>query len=297
MKKEYGMAAVAVFCWGTMAPVSKLLLADFTNMEVLGYGSAIAALTLLAVWLGTGRRRKRSTYGPRDYLRLAAIGTVGYFCYSACYYYGLTLLPAQTACILNYLWPIVTVCLSALLLKEPLAPVGIAALLLSFLGVVVILLPGGGRAEKGQWLGYGACLLAALLYGLFNVWNKKQGGDQLVNMTVYIGVSALLALLCGMRTGLHLPTAAQLPGLLWMGIFVDGAAFLLWAAALQRSRTASVANLAYGTPVVSLLLSAVFLREPIYLTSVVGLALILGGFFLQMRVQSDKPAQQEERQQ
>lgn len=41
-------------------------------------------------------------------------------------------------------------------------------------------------------------------------------------------------------------------------------------------------NFAYGTPAISMLLSHFFLGEPMYITSILGLALILAGFFLQM---------------
>lgn len=36
-------------------------------------------------------------------------------------------------------------------------------------------------------------------------------------------------------------------------------------------------NFAYGTPAISMLLSHFFLGEPMYITSILGLALILGG--------------------
>ncbi|MGN0333559.1 MAG: DMT family transporter [Lachnospiraceae bacterium] len=283
MKRVYCMAAFSIFCWGTMAPISKLLLSDLGNMEVLGYGSAIASVTLFAVLLISGQWRCFREYSFMDFVQLAAIGTVGYFLYSAFYYEGLAILPAQTACILNYLWPVFTVCLSNVILKEPLSLSKLAALFISFLGTAAVMFRPGGEFMAGkQMAGYLCCILAALLYAFFNVLNKKKGGNQRINMFIYISVSAVLALFCCAGAGFTIPVKRQIPGLLWLGICIDALGFLMWAEALQQSKTVSLANAAYMTPVVSLVLSAVLLHEPIYITSVIGLVLILGGFFMQL---------------
>ena len=284
MKKEYLMAGFTIFCWATMAPISKLLLSEMSNMLTLSYVTAIASLSLLAVIFVAGQYRQFRNYTTTDYVQLFLIGAVGYFLYSALYYYGLSELSAQTACILNYLWPIFTACLSAVLLKEWLSLPKLVALVLSFFGVVIVVMqPGGGQGSgANRLLGYLCCILAAAMYAVFNVLNKKRGGNQLINMFVYIGSGAVLSALCCLKSGYILPTWQQIPGLLWSGVFINAVGFLLWAMALQESNTTSIANFAYITPGLSILLSGWWLKEPIYWHSVLGLALILGGFFLQM---------------
>lgn len=278
------MAAFSIFCWGTMAPVSKILLSGLSNMEVLFYGSAIAAVVLLLVILLSGKWRLFRQYTVKDYLQLLLIGFVGYFLYSAFYYHGLTVLPAQAACILNYLWPILTVCLSCLLLKESFSTTKLLALLLSFTGVIVVTLQPGINAStnNSSLTGYICCIVAAFLYALFNVLNKKKGGSQLINMFVYISISAVFAFFCCLRTGFSPVSGSQIAGLLWLGIFIDAAGFLLWAMALQAGNSATIANFAYATPALSIFLSCLLLDEPLYVTSFIGLGFILCGFFLQM---------------
>lgn len=69
-------------------------------------------------------------------------------------------------------------------------------------------------------------------------------------------------------------------GFLWLGVFVNAIGYLLWALALQGSSAAAISNFDYGTPAIAMLLSHFFLGEPMYITSILGLALILAGFFL-----------------
>ncbi len=74
----------------------------------------------------------------------------------------------------------------------------------------------------------------------------------------------------------------QWPGLGWLGVFVNAVAYLTWGVALQRAQgTAAVANLAYAVPFLSLLLSALVLKEKITLAAAAALVLIVGGILLQ----------------
>lgn len=294
MRKEFAMAGVTVFLWGTSAPVCKVLLADTTNMEVLCCASIFAALSLLAVILVKGQWKELTQYTPKDLGRLCLLGFTGYFLYSAFYYQGITYLDAQVACIVNYLWPIFTVCFACLILKEPFSGAKLLALLLSFGGVIVVMLrPGQGFSFSGNQLkGYLSCILAAALYGLFCNLNKKQGGNQLINMFCYHTLSAVCALVCCLVTGFAPVSGGHIVGFLWLGVFVNAIGYLLWALALQGSSAAAISNFAYGTPAIALLLSHFFLGEPLYVTSILGLALILTGFFLQMYLTNRRKGQE-----
>ena len=286
----YCMALFAVLCWSTMAPLSKQLLAGLSNMEVLFYGTAIAACVLLAVIYATKRHRIFRQYTARDYGSLLFIGVIGFFLYSVLYYYGLSLLSAQTACILNYLWPIFTVLLSCILLKEPFSfRIGLA-LFISFAGMLVVTLPSlqSANSDGPPLMGYLACILAAFLYGLFNVLNKRRSGDQVVHMFLYIGSSAVLSFLCCLVSGFSTLTIGQILGLLWLGVFINAAGFLFWAIALKENSSAKIANLAYMTPALSLLLCCTLFQEPFHLSSLVGLVLILCGCFLQIKIPENK---------
>ena len=76
-------------------------------------------------------------------------------------------------------------------------------------------------------------------------------------------------------------------GMLWLGVVIDAVAYLLWALALKGSEnTAKIANLAYLTPFLSLVVSAVVLEEPIELRAFIALVFIIGGILLQSLVEN-----------
>lgn len=284
MKKEYLMAATTIFLWATLPPMTKMLLNDFPSMTLLYYSSVIAAAALLVFLSLTGRLKILKTYLPRDFLCLAGLGFLGEFLYSALYYQGLTLIPATDACILNYLWPIAAVVFSGLFLKEKLTAGKITAIFLSFMGVMLVTSKGTVFfvSSENSLSGCGICILAAFCYGLFNVLNKLFGKDQWVNMTFYFLLTAILAgIVCHSSGQIVVPTTLQWCGIFWLGLFIDAIGIVIWAIALQNSEVSYLVNFAYATPVLAMLISAVFLKEAINLYSCIGLALILGSFFFQ----------------
>ncbi len=282
-RKSYLFAVLTVAVWSTMAAVVKSLLSDIPDLEALSVSSAFAFLFLLAVNTVTGKIRTVKRYGFRQFLAMAGLGFVGLFMYSALYYRGIAVLSSQEACILNYLWPVMLVVFSVLILKEKMTWIKGLALLCSFAGVVI--LSGFPAADAGgdRWTGIACCLAAAACYGLFSVLNKKLGYDQNITMTVIWFTVAAASAALGLCTERWVPIEGiQWAGILWLGIAVDAIAYLLWAIALSEAgNTAVIANLAYLTPFLSIAVSAVFLNEKIQPVAVIAAVFIIGGILIQ----------------
>ena len=65
-------------------------------------------------------------------------------------------------------------------------------------------------------------------------------------MAVYFAVPAVISgiyLLCT-KTPIHL-SGVQTAGILWMGVIVNAAGYLIWCIAINRGNTAKISNLAY----------------------------------------------------
>ncbi len=79
---------------------------------------AVAALALIVT--ATGRWPVLRRHSARDFGRMALLGLVGIFPYTALYYLAISLAPtaAGEVNIVNYLWPIWIVILSSLLLRD-----------------------------------------------------------------------------------------------------------------------------------------------------------------------------------
>ncbi len=282
-KKSILFAIASIAIWSTLSTVAKLVLNDLPDLETLGISSAFAFLFMLAALFITGKYKMLKTFSVKQYAEMAGLGFLGLFVYSALYYYALGPLTAGEACILNYLWPMMLVLFSCILLKEKLTLKKAAALLCSFAGVMLISF--GGSSEKGaaRWIGMAACIIAAACYGLYCVLGKKRDFDQTVLLTVVWFTVTVCCCVLGPLIETWTPVKGmRWIGLLWLGVFVNAAAYLTWGLALQKAKsTALVANLAYIVPFLSLLLSAAVLKEKITLAAAAALVLIVGGILLQ----------------
>ncbi|MGN1419179.1 MAG: DMT family transporter [Acutalibacteraceae bacterium] len=295
MKKNYLYAGITVSVWATMAAVVKMILSDIPNLEALSVSSFFAFFFLLALNFKTKKIKEMKKYSAKDYLVMSGLGFLGLFLYSALYYYGLSQLSSQEACVLNYLWPIMLVIFSSIILKEKMTVMKAVAMLCSFFGIIVLLLgnenlSAGNGASVGLVSGIISCIVAAACYGLFSVLNKKADYDQNISMMVSWLVVAVCAMISGRITETWVPIkAVQWLGILWLGVAINAVAYLLWAFALKgEQNTAKIANLAYLTPFLSLIISAVFLKEKLRLQSVAALVLIIGGILLQTLYEQKK---------
>ncbi len=280
MKKSFLYGILAVAAWSTMPVVGKSLLSQFNSLEVLGYGSLIGAVFLSLVLTVKNEWNDLRQYQLPDLILLGINGFIGYFLYSVCYNTGLALLPAHIAGTLNYIWPVFAILLSAVFLKEKITKKASFSILLSLLGVCVMMGP-GESGGKFSLFGFFCCIFGALLYSVFNIANKRIGKNQLINMTVYLYIGAFFSFLFSLGNGFTLPTAPQFAGFLWIGIVIDALAYLFWAIAMQSGKTSVIVNLSYLTPVLAMLLSAVFFGEHISASAASGLVLILAGQIFQ----------------
>ena len=283
MKKNYIFAFLTVTIWGTMAGVTKLLLSDIPSMQTLTVSSLLAFVFLLAVNIKNGLIKKLRIYSARDYLIMAGLGFLGLFMYSALYYYGLENLSSQEACILNYLWPMMLVICSCIILKEKFTFTKAIAMICSFIGIVILSTGNPNIGNGNAVTGIISCIVAAICYGLFSVLNKKVDYNQNISMMVIWLSVAVYSAPLGLLTEEWKPIAGtQWLGMIWLGVVIDAVAYLLWALALKGAEnTAKIANLAYLTPFLSLIISAVILKEEISIKALIALIFIVGGILLQ----------------
>lgn len=80
----------------------------------------------------------------------------------------------------------------------------------------------------------------------------------------------------------------QLLGFAWNGIFTMAIANTAWMIALESGKTAKISNLAYITPFLSLIWTAIILKEKIGIFSILGLVVIVLGIIIQLKDKKEK---------
>mgnify|MGYP003293724301 CR=1 FL=1 len=285
MKKEYIYAGISIFLWSTTATVTKLLLGSLNSMQILAVSSSFAFIFLLILNLFKKKLSELKKYKIKDYLQIAGMGALGVFLYYLFLYLGTNKMLASQAFILNYLWPMMTVVFACIILKEKMTFRKILAIVLSFVGVIIVTANGNLlNIDNNTLIGALFCILAAISYGLFSVLNKYKGYDKYASMMLYYLTTFIICIIYLLITKTTINIGiGQAGGLLWSGIATSAIAFTTWALALQKGDTAKISNLAYITPFLSLVWTYFFLKENISIYSVLGLVVIVLGIFIQLK--------------
>ena len=283
-------ALLTVFLWATMAPSVKLMQSSIPTTEVLFIAGVFSVVFLFGRSLLIGKWPVWKSFGARNYKVALGLGFLGFFVYEFLYYYGIDQLTAGTACILNYLWPIMLVVFSILILKEPFTARKGIAIAASFLGVVVLMAGGNDQFGEHPVLGAAGCIIAAVCYGLFSVLNKREDLDQDICQTIFWGTITVGGLVAGLISGgWTMPDLATWLILAWLGVMANAVGYLIWAIALNDAEnSARMANFAYLVPLLSLFLSALLLHEQLHWNAFAALALILGGILWQSYEKKEK---------
>ncbi len=291
-KTAYLYALGAVLAWSTVSTAFKLSLRHLTPLGLLLFASCFATLFLAAANITTGKWEKPSA---RDWLRSLAAGALNPFLYYLMLFTAYDRLRAQEAQVLNYTWAIVLSLFSVWLLRERFHLKDLLALLLSFLGVAII--STRGRIFQLQFEDPLGSLLAVstslvwAFYWVLNLKDRRPAQNKLMlNFLLGTLATAIHALISGKLNleGLFTPEGSAIHGLLgglYVGIFEMGFTFILWQKALETSHnTASISNLIFLTPFISLIFIALILRESIHPATLIGLGVIIASNFWQKGV-------------
>ncbi len=279
-------ALSAVLFWSTAGTAFKLTLRelDVATMLLLSSGFAVLVLSIFISLEHYWPALMQSS--RKDLLHSAILGFLNPFLYYMVLLYAYDLLLAQEAIVLNYTWPLVLVLLSIPVLKQNPGWKGIGALLLSFLGTVVVVTHGDiSTFHFSEPLGIAMAAASALIWGLFWVFNARDTRNELHKLFLNFFFGFCYTLIFTLLRGdtFSITLSAWL-GTLYIGLFEMGITFVLWLRALQFSTTtARVSNLIYISPFISLILVGLILGEQIFPSTIAGLVLIIGGIFLQQR--------------
>ncbi|MBN1361762.1 MAG: DMT family transporter [Sedimentisphaerales bacterium] len=284
----YGYALVAVFFWATSASAFKLSLNHISGLSLLLYASATSAVVFFIFVTVTGKLRQLRTFTKRDYLWSAGLGLLNPFLYYVILFKAYSLLLAQEAQPINFVWPLTLVLLSIPLLHQRIKPRSILAIVISFVGVVVIALRIQTPADLRDFRftsapGAALALSTTVVWSLYWIYNTRDRRDETVRLFLnFVFALAYIVVLLLVTGKFETPNWPGLAGGVYVGLFEMGITFLAWLRALKLAKTtAHVVNLIYLVPFLSLVIIALVLGETILVSTVVGLVLIITGIVLQ----------------
>ncbi len=260
---------IAMFSWGLWAVLAKIP----GDAITAGQSQALSTLGLLPM-VPLLRRATFRDASPRGLLLALAGGIVT--CLGNVAYYEVLARGGKvaTAVSLTALYPLVTILLAVLVLRERLNRVQIAGLLLSFAAIWLFNIQGDG----GLWSAAAVhALLPIVLWGLSGFLQKLATGH------VSAETAAVVYLLAFVPVGIFyalrepwpaIPSGVWLP-VLAMGFFLAFGNFAMLGAFARGGKASVIAPLGSLYPLISVPAAVLFLHEQIGAREIAGIAIAL----------------------
>lgn len=266
------LGVTAILFWSTIFAVAGSLTAQVGALtsSALAFllGGTVGLLPLL-----TSQTQRRHLFALRPAYLLTCGGL--FVAYQMSLYTAMSLATGSRQVmeisILNYLWPTLTLLFSIPILKTRARPLLALGLCAAFAGAILALTKGKGFDWQGllrdlgtNWLPYLLAVAAAVMWPLYSVLARRMAAGSRGNaVPLFMAASGVALLgLCACRDEPRHWSARAVVELGYMSVFPGLLAYLFWDIAMRRGRIVLIAVLSYFTPVLSLVMTSLYLHTP-----------------------------------
>jgi len=277
---------VASFFFAAMGVCVKLAGDLFSAPEAVFYRSSISLVMMFCIV------RLRGVPLATPHWRFQLWRSASGFCSLLLYFYALSMLPLASAVTLAYTSPLFLAAYLGWFGKARLHGGMLAALVLGFVGVALLLRP---TLDAGRWLGGVLGLMSGMMAGMayYNVKELGERGENEERTVFYF------SLLCTLASGAWMVVAEMHPidlkgGLLLLGIGGFGTiAQLAMTRAYKRGNALMAASLAYSTVIFASLFGMLIWRETLSPGAWLAIALIVASGVVSSWLSRANPAEQD----
>jgi drug/metabolite transporter (DMT)-like permease len=258
---------------------------DPVTLIMLRMAVALPFFVLLALWAARGR----APLAGRDWLAVLGLGFIGYYLSSFLDFIGLQYITASLERLILYLSPTMVLILGRVLHGRRVGRGKLAALGLSYVGVLLVFGHELSLDGADVLLGSGLVLASTFTYALYLVYSgevvSRIGAARLTGLATSFACVLCIAQFLVLRP---VALVAELPAaVLWLSL-VNGtvctfAPVLMLMVALQRIGSGLTSQIGMVGPVSTVMMGVVILGEPFTAWTAAGSALVIAGVALLSR--------------
>lgn len=289
----YLYAILAVLFWSFNVIVARYFADTFTPWQISFYRWFFASIVLLPFTIK--QVIKDWDIITKNFKILFWLSLTGIVLMNTFSYYAGRTISAVEMSLIGVMGPVFIVILSRIFLKEYISKFQFFGILISFIGVITIivhgqfLMIGDLKLQIGDfWMS-----LLALSFAIYSVISKfrPKGISQLTSLSFTIFLATIIILPLFIYDNIKSPicnwTSLEIWTLLYMGIFNSILAYLFWNFALDKIGSLKSSMIYYLMPVFSSVEAYFLLGENIYPAQIYGGLLVIVGIFMTNK-KSDK---------
>jgi len=255
---------------------------DAVTLLALRMAFSVPVFIGVALWLSRSQAEPLNTH---DKLLVLGLGLVGYYLSSFLDFLGLQYISAGLERLILFLYPTMTVLLSALLYRRAIGKPVIAAMLLSYAGIALVFLHDMSAKQGGVLLGASLVFASTLSYSIYLVGAghaiRRIGTARFTAHAMIVASAASLLQFFVTHSVAQLALSRRVYELsLFMAIFSTVLPVFLLSYAIRRIGSGSASLIGSIGPVSTIYLAYLFLNEQVSLLQVAGSSLVLAGVLM-----------------
>lgn len=280
----YIFALIAVFTWGTVFVISRFVISNnIIDPFVLAFWRFFWAWIFLLFFIKFDFKKILKILKDNFYTFLF-LAISGIYLMSTFIFLSLKTTYASISSILMNSNPIFVSLITLIFLKEKISLFNFIGVIIGFLGCAIVI---KGDILIFSWKNISTnlySLLAAICWAIYTVIGekptKKYGAIETTFIASFIGSIFLFLTIITLKLNIFGEKITGFLSGIYLGIIPTGIGFTLWFKALNYMKPSSLAPFQYLTPIITILLSFIILKEKTSSMVIFGMFLIFFSIFL-----------------
>ena len=288
------MAGLGAVLFSGKAILVKLAFSYGATAETLIALRMLMALPLFwAIYWWQARKKPMNKLTRQDQVKIFALGFMGYFFSSYLDFLGLQYISVGLERIVLYLTPTIVLLISYFVLKKAISRLQWYALLVGYLGVIVVFIQDASATGSMALLGMLLVFASACSYAIYMIGSGEMV-SRVGSVRLVVYASSASALLSVIQILIYDPMAVfiQVEQIYWLSLLNASLCtvvpMLLIMIAINRIGSPLVAQAGILGPVSTLLMGWIVLSEPITWIQICGMGLVMGAMWLLVRNDAPK---------
>jgi drug/metabolite transporter (DMT)-like permease len=274
-----------ILIWGSNFSIVKIALRDFPEVPFNAMRLLTATIVFLTVILATPARARLRALTRRDWIELVFLGAIGTFLYQFCFVSAVKRTSVGNGSLIIGVSPIVIAVMSAVVGHERIRPLrwmGIAAAMFGLYFVVGHDLDLSGQTWRGDLL----MMAGVICWAVYSVASqpilRRHSPLIVIALTFSIGATLYVLTMVPIIVGVdwHAISAFSWAMMLTSALLALNLSYWIWYTGLKRLGGSRTSVYSYLTPVVAIIVAAVWLGEPISGNQVAGAGAIFAGLLI-----------------
>lgn len=277
-----------ILIWGSNFSIVKVALRDFPELAFNAMRMIVASAGFLAAIRFSGPPEggpSRPKITASDWRELAFLGTIGTFLYQLCFVAGLRRTSVGNSSLIIGISPVVISVMSSLAGHERIRPMRWVGVILALLGLYLVV--GHGLDLSGAtWRGDALMMASVFFWSLFSVASqpvlKRHSPLIVIGLAFSIGGALYVLTLLPWLLGVDWRAVSTFSWMMMLisALFSLNLSYWIWYTGLQKLGGSRTSVYSYLTPIVAIIVAAIWLGEPISTNQIAGAIAIFSGLLI-----------------